>query len=728
MNLLLVALAVVALSVFASLMRLIEVTFTRLSRARAAGLDEVDGAEGRLVSLVADRSRVVGPAALMRLLAQAGIIAMLTVVLTDRMGAVGAVVSVAVFGGLGFVFMESTPHRWAIDNNDRMARLLAGTARRISRFPLLVVVSRPLLAMASLISPRAAQQGDPEVGEDELLALAEAAAASDVIDDDEAEIIGSLIELGDTIAREVMVPRPDMITVAHGATVRDAVRLVLDHGFTRVPVAGDGVDDIVGVVLAKDLMRVQLAGRIDDPLEGVGVIRDVRFVPESKRAGELMREMQAERMHLCVVVDEYGGIAGLITLEDIIEELVGEIVDEYDDEVPLVEELDDGTYRVSGKLPMDDLHEVIDGEFPDGEWDTVGGLMLDLLGKVPEQGDAVSSNGHELVAERVDQRRVDSVLIKPAPTDEAPDAGSDGAGRRCRLRLDRYRGCFVKSGFVTFAGRPNAGKSTLLNKILGQKVSIVSNKPQTTRIRVMGVLHRSDAQIVIVDTPGIHKPVSALGEHLNETAGDALHDVDVPVLVVDALAPFGKGDQYVADKLPDGFVVVITKVDRASRQQVVDQLQATSALPASEWFPVSGRTGKGVDAFVEHLVSRMPEGPQYFPDDMVTDIPEAFHVAELVREQLMRKFRAELPYSIATRVVEWEWPRVRCEILVERDSQKGMVIGKGGSVLKEVGTAVREQLPEGAYLELAVRVEKDWQRRSDTVTRLLDPSHGLLDD
>ncbi|MEZ5282495.1 MAG: GTPase Era [Acidimicrobiales bacterium] len=286
----------------------------------------------------------------------------------------------------------------------------------------------------------------------------------------------------------------------------------------------------------------------------------------------------------------------------------------------------------------------------------------------------------------------------------------------------------MRSGFVALVGRPNAGKSTLLNKILGQKVSIVSNKPQTTRIRVMGVLHRPDAQLVFVDTPGIHKPVSALGEHLNQTAGGALDDVDASVLVVDGMAPFGKGDRYVADKLPDGFIVVITKVDRASRQQVVDQLTATSGLPASEWFPVSGRTGEGVDALVEHLVGRMPEGPQYFPEDMVTDVPEAFHVAELVREQLMRRFRAELPYSIATRVVEWDWPHIRCEILVERDSQKGMVIGKGGQVLKEVGIAVREQLPEGAFIELAVRVEKDWQRRADMVGRLLDPSQGLFDD
>ncbi len=283
----------------------------------------------------------------------------------------------------------------------------------------------------------------------------------------------------------------------------------------------------------------------------------------------------------------------------------------------------------------------------------------------------------------------------------------------------------MKSGFVTFVGRPNAGKSTLLNKILGEKVSITSNKPQTTRNRVMGVLHRPDAQIVFVDTPGIHKPVSALGERLNETASAALADIDVAALVIDASAPFGKGDRYVADKLPDGFIVVLTKADRADRTQMLAQITATSALPAAEWFPVSGRTGKGVDTLVEHLLTKMPEGPAYFPDDMITDVPEAFQVAELVREQLLRRFSAELPYSIATRITEWDWPHVTCEILVERDSQKGMVIGKGGQVLKEIGSIVRQSLPEGAFIELKVRTEKNWQHRHEALDRVLDPTFGL---
>jgi len=275
-----------------------------------------------------------------------------------------------------------------------------------------------------------------------------------------------------------------------------------------------------------------------------------------------------------------------------------------------------------------------------------------------------------------------------------------------------------RSGFVSFVGRPNAGKSTLLNRICGTKVAIVSNKPQTTRTQVRGVLHRPGVQIVFVDTPGIHKAVSPLGERLNESATSTIGDVDVSCLVVDALAPFGRGDRFVADKMSKDSIVVVNKIDRADPAKVLAQLAATAELGFAEYFPVSARTGEGVDTLVEYVLDRMPEGPPYYPSDMITDVPEPTHVAELVREQLFIHTRQELPYSIATRVTEWEWPRIRCEILVERDSQKGMVIGKGGSLLKQVGIAVREQLPEGAYLELQVVVDKDWQRKIDRIEQL----------
>jgi len=309
----------------------------------------------------------------------------------------------------------------------------------------------------------------------------------------------------------------------------------------------------------------------------------------------------------------------------------------------------------------------------------------------------------------------------------------------------------VRSGFVAVVGRPNVGKSTLVNQMVGTKVAITSSRPNTTRHRILGVLHDedADAQIVFVDTPGIHRPRSTLGTRLNETATDALHDVDVIMAVVDATAAIGPGDRTVLeravrqvqragaalaagagagagdeDPVP-GLVVVVNKVDRASHAQVLDRLagakeavDALADLETAEYFPVSARTGRGVGELVAHLMARLPEGPPFFPPDVVTDTPEALWVAELVREQLLAKTRDELPHAITCRVTEWEGPFIRVEIIVERDSQKAIVIGKGGEVLKAVGTTVRESLPEGTYLDLHVTVERRWQNRAEMLDRL----------
>ena len=278
----------------------------------------------------------------------------------------------------------------------------------------------------------------------------------------------------------------------------------------------------------------------------------------------------------------------------------------------------------------------------------------------------------------------------------------------------------MRSGFIAIVGRPNVGKSTLVNALCGSKVSIVSDKPQTTRTRVRGVLTTPEAQLVFVDTPGLHKAVTALGERVNATALDSMNDVDVVLLVIDGTAGFGKGDEWVASRFDvSKAVIVVNKTDLVSRDRVISQLGTIAGrIDAADYFPISAKTGDGVPELIAHLTSLLPEGPMYFPDDTVRDIPEPEWVAELVREQLLAVTRDELPYSIATRVTEWEWPRVRCEIIVERDSQKGMVIGKKGAVLKEVGTRVRAQMPEGAFIELFVKVDKDWQRKPDRVERL----------
>ncbi len=288
-------------------------------------------------------------------------------------------------------------------------------------------------------------------------------------------------------------------------------------------------------------------------------------------------------------------------------------------------------------------------------------------------------------------------------------------------------------------GRPNVGKSTLVNAVLGHKVTITSPRPNTTRRAIRGVLHGDGFQAVFVDTPGLHRPRTALGQRLNEHVGEALFDVDVVVAVLDATAPVGPGDRLVLSQAAgalrrggdggpaaglSGLLVVVNKVDRAGASQVLERLAEARAVVEGElergveYFPVSALTGRGLESLVDAVLSRLPEGPPYFPEDMVSDQPEAVWVAELVREQLLARVRDELPHSIACLVTEWEWPRIRVEIVVERQSQKAIVIGRGGEVLKAVGSAVRAALAPGAFLELHVRVDPHWQQRPDAVERL----------
>jgi GTPase len=298
----------------------------------------------------------------------------------------------------------------------------------------------------------------------------------------------------------------------------------------------------------------------------------------------------------------------------------------------------------------------------------------------------------------------------------------------------------TRAGFVAVLGRPNVGKSTLVNRLVGEKVTITARTPNTTRHAVRGVVTVGAVQVVLIDTPGLHRPKSALGGRLNDAARAAAEDVEAILAVLDASAALGPGDRHVLETLvararPAGGaapVVVLNKVDRVDRATLAERLLGASAAleevagaagradvaRAAEYFPVSARTGEGGAALLAHLSGLMPESPFYFPDEEVSDQTEESWIAELVREQLLRHARDELPHAIHCRVTEFAWPHVTVEILVERESQKGIVIGRGGEVLKDVGTAARLQLPEGTYLELRVRVEPGWQRRADALDRL----------
>lgn len=302
-------------------------------------------------------------------------------------------------------------------------------------------------------------------------------------------------------------------------------------------------------------------------------------------------------------------------------------------------------------------------------------------------------------------------------SDPGPDAGKHAAGFR--------------SGFVAVVGRPNTGKSTLVNALVGDKVAITSKVPQTTRSAVRGILNRSDAQLVLIDTPGYHKPRTLLGERLNEVVRRAWTDVEVALFVVDGAAGIGRGDERVAADLRAArrpIMCIVNKVDSMRPGGIAAALDAASRLgDFDEFVPLSARTGDGVEVLEELLVAAMPEGPQYYPPGTNTDQPPPSFVAELVREKMLGRTREEIPHSIAVVTEDFEERddgvlEIMVRVYVERESQKGIVIGRAGETLKAAGTEAREEIEllfgRKVFLQTRVKVEKDWQRRAHALDRL----------
>jgi len=288
----------------------------------------------------------------------------------------------------------------------------------------------------------------------------------------------------------------------------------------------------------------------------------------------------------------------------------------------------------------------------------------------------------------------------------------------------------VKSGFVPVVGRPNVGKSTLINSLVGTKVSITSERPQTTRNVIRGVMHRPGIQVVLVDTPGVHRPRTALGERLNQRVVESLADADAVVFVIEATAAIGPGDRLVAGRLLEAStptICVVNKVDIASPADVTLQLAEASEWDFKAYVPISAVEKQNLEPVVAELEGLLPEGPPYFPEDMTSDQSEPFLIGEIVREKFLERLRQELPHSLAVvvddvGVGEDGITRVQARLLVERESQKGIVIGKGGSVLQASGTAARLELETllgtKVHLDLRVKVEKDWQQRPAVIERL----------
>ncbi|MHC1720816.1 MAG: GTPase Era [Clostridiaceae bacterium] len=288
-----------------------------------------------------------------------------------------------------------------------------------------------------------------------------------------------------------------------------------------------------------------------------------------------------------------------------------------------------------------------------------------------------------------------------------------------------------KSGFIAIIGRPNVGKSTLTNEIMGEKLSIVSNKPQTTRTNIQSILSTGDYQIIFVDTPGMHKPKHKLGEYMVKLAKDSLKEVDLVVFITTPDVEVGKGDRYILEQLKEAGVpvfLVINKIDETTQERLAGTLKNYSAeFDFAEIIPISAIKGKNVDTLKELMIKYMPEGPQYYPEDMITDSEERFIVAETIREKALRLLSEEVPHGIAVDVTSMKKDvkgmyRISADIICEKDSHKGIIIGKNGSMLKKISTYAREDiekfLGEKVYLELWVKVRKDWRDSSGLLKNL----------
>lgn len=401
--------AITFLFLLSIILAVAETALTRVSKARAQALAETSGRRGEvLLSLVEDQEWL-NPTLLIVLstqLVQSTMLGVLAIRLFGGWGVVGAtVLNVTLF----FVIAEVAPKTWAIQHTDRAALAAARPIKALASWGPLKLLSRALIGLTNVLLPGKGLKRGPYTSQEELLAVADLAVEDAVIEAEERRLIESVIELGDTVVREVMVPRTDMITFTADFRAGDAMEVVILNGYSRIPACGEGIDDIVGIVHAKDLMRAE---RDDHEDQSVGELaRPAHFVPETKGVADLLREMQQQRFHMAIVIDEYGGTAGLVTLEDIIEELLGEIVDEFDVEDAMIEPLAGGDYQVNARMALDEVNDLLRAHLPEGDWDTIGGLLLSELGHVPAEGESVEVAGWQLTAQRVVGRRIGRVRV-----------------------------------------------------------------------------------------------------------------------------------------------------------------------------------------------------------------------------------------------------------------------------------------------------------------------------
>ncbi len=419
MNDLLSVLLAVLLVMVAMVLVMMEAALSNTSLVRLQhlnGEDETDSRAERVAELLSHPESLVNPlrlVALATILAQVTLVALLANSMVSR-GWLVVIMLVNLF--VVFVFAEAVPRTWGILHSDRLAMTLGRPVAALVGFPPLRWLTQALIILTNVIVPGKGLRRGPFAVPEEFIALADAAVADEVIEKDDRDLIESVIEFGQTIVREVMVPRPDMTFFESDVAVEHALQLSSAAGYSRLPVVGQNVDDVLGLVYVKDLIRAELDGQVDTPVSHF--LRDGHFVPESKKVAELLREMQQQTFHMAMVVDEYGGIAGLVTLEDLIEELVGEIVDEYDREEPLLERQPDGSLGVDARIPIDELNDLGGLQLPEGDYDTVGGLVFDTFGRVPAVGETCEVSGVQLRVQKVQGRRITRVRVLASSPDQ----------------------------------------------------------------------------------------------------------------------------------------------------------------------------------------------------------------------------------------------------------------------------------------------------------------------
>jgi putative hemolysin len=428
---------VVVLIAGSALLALAETGLTRTSRAKAKELVDAGHRGARaLQRLVEDPEGFLAPVLLLVLLCQLVAATLVGVVAAHLFGAWGVAAATVFEVVVIFVFGEAVPKQWAVRHSGKAALFAAPMVSAIIGFPPVRLISRLLIGIARVITPGARDnKASTDVTESELLAFADVALEDEAIETDERTLIHQIIDFGDTIVREVMVPRPDVVAVEASEPAEAVLERAIQAGYSRIPTYRETIDDIVGIAFTKDLVRAVRSGKGPRPVEEVA--RDAHYVPETKRVAPLMREMQRGQFHLAVVIDEYGGTAGVVTLEDLIEELVGEIVDEFDRNEPLIESLDEGVFRISGKMPVEEVNELLSSSLPeDPDWDTVGGLVLAKAGHVPAAGETVEVDGYLLAVERVVGRRINLVRIERAagePLRIIPESGETAGAQSTRL-------------------------------------------------------------------------------------------------------------------------------------------------------------------------------------------------------------------------------------------------------------------------------------------------------